>query len=123
MVRFIWMVSLAFAMLLIPTSAQAERVTVSSSVGDSLLDACSGSPDARLVRTDKGNYNGCCSKSLGYCVLCPTSGQCYKFSNLRALTEFQKSPAPEGNAIVNDEPLRPFRGSKRAVPDGMKLVE
>lgn len=123
MIKLLGIVSLTFAMLLMPISAQAERITVTSGVGDSLLDACSGSPDARIVRTNKGNYNGCCSKSLGYCVLCPVTGQCYKFSNLRALTEFQRDPAPEGDTIVNDEPARPFRGIRKAVPDGMKLVE
>lgn len=109
--------------LLLASLAQAERVTVSSATGDDLINACARMPDMRIISTTRGNFNGCCSKALGYCVLCPSTGECYKFSNAKSLNEFKKGLAPNGNLVVDEEPARPSRIIKKSAPNNQKVVE
>lgn len=113
MYRLIAIVALMFAAMLSSTSVQAEIIKVNPSVGDNLMDACFGSPDSEFVATKKGTYKGCCSRSLGYCVLCPADGACYKFAHTKTLTEFQKDFAPDGNLIADDKLTRPSQATVR----------
>lgn len=117
------MLSVVCVAVLLSTSVQAERIEVDWGVGSHLIDACAQSTDVNFVSTNKGTYRGCCSKSLGYCILCSQSGKCYKFSHMRNLTEVQKDFAPDGNLIADDKPVRPSRINKKVVPNSMRVIE
>lgn len=123
MTRFILLCFFASSLLLASSLARAERITVGSETGDDLINACARMPDMRIIATNKGNYNGCCSKALGYCILCPSVGKCYKFSNAKSLNEFKKDIAPNGNLIINEKPVRPLGVIKKTAPNNRKVVE
>ena len=123
MTRFVLLCFLASSFLLASSLARAARVTISSETGDDLINACARMPDMRIIATNKGNYNGCCSKALGYCVLCPSVGKCYKFTNAKSLNEFKKGLAPGGNKVIEDKPVRPLGIIKKSAPNNRKVVE
>ena len=123
MTRFIFLCLFASSFLIASSPARAARVTISSETGDDLINACARMPDMRIIATNKGNYNGCCSKALGYCVLCPSVGKCYKFTNTKSLNEFKKGLAPGGNTVIEDKPVRPSRIIKKAVPNNQKVID
>lgn len=123
MTRFLAICLVAITSFLIPSVANAERITVSSDTGDNLIDACAGMPDRRIISTTSGNYNGCCSKALGYCVLCPTVGQCYKFSHARSLNKFLKDSARDNNKVIEEKPTRPSGIIKKSAPNTNKIVK
>ena len=109
--RFIAILLLLISSLLLATPAQSARVTISSSAGDHLLEACASMSDFRTVSTKGGKYNGCCSKSLGYCVLCPARGECFKFDYRRVLPSDVRDVAPDNNVVTEDR--APSRFTKR----------
>jgi hypothetical protein len=89
--------------LLAGTEAYAKRIAVSTNKGSHLLEACMLASDNRDVGTK--NYFGCCSKELGYCVLCNDGGQCYKFTNSRSFIKFQMdNNAPAGGKVIQTSP-------------------
>jgi hypothetical protein len=123
MIRFLAILALLPAALLISTAAHAERIQVTSGRGNHLLSICAISPDARFVSTNKNTYSGCCSEELGYCILCPRSGECYKFIGMKALGEFRKDSAPDAGVIADDKPVRPSRVIRKTAPSSNKIIE
>lgn len=123
MTRFFAICLIAIASQMMPSVAIAERITVSSDTGDNLIDACTGMPDSRFVSTTNGTYKGCCSKALGYCVLCPAVGQCYKFSHARSLNKFLKDAARDNNMVIEETPTRPSGIIKKSAPNTNKVIE
>lgn len=118
---FLAISSVAF---LISTAVHAERIKVTSGRGDHLLDQCARSPDFRLVSTNQGTYSGCCSEALGYCILCPVVGECYKFISMKSLNEFRKDLAPAGGTAADEKPVLPSRRLlKKVAPQDSKVIE
>ena len=123
----VFIISFAIACTFQVNHANAKRISVGLNLGTDLTQACLLEDDARDVATTNGNYTGCCSKSLGYCVLCEKSGtgKCYKFTSARSLLRFQRHQliAPGSNKVADEEPRKPFTPPAKATPAGNLLIK
>lgn len=97
----------------VPTPSVAEKV--SNSTAASLLTHCLLEDDATDTMgpgLDAPNTDTCCSKSLGYCVECPSdgSGQCEKFPVRGRLGPLgTKTTAPNSGVVAPTTTIRDHR--------------